>query len=71
MPIAFLLRRTTVVDLTNSVARVLGLMLGTSRRSDPVDAHVVLLARQRQWPVVSSDPGDLLALDPTLIVERI
>ena len=70
-PIAFLLRRTTVVDLTDSVARVLGLMLGTSRRSDPVDAHVVLLARQRQWPVVSSDPGDLLALDPTLIVERI
>ena len=71
VPIAFLLRRTTVVDLTYAVARVLGLMLGTSRRSDPVDAHIVLLARERRWPVVSSDAQDLLALDPTLVIERI
>ena len=70
-PIAFLLRRTTVVDLTYAVARVLGLMLSTSRRSDPVDAHIVLLARQWQWPVVSSDAEDLLALDPTLVIEHI
>lgn len=70
-PLAFLLRRTTVVDLTYAVARVLGLMLGTSRRADPVDAHIVFLARQRQWPVVSSDPEDLLVLDPTLAIERI
>ena len=71
VPIAFLLRRTTVVDLTYAVARVLGLMLGSSRRSDPVDAHVVLLARERRWPVISSDAQDLLALDPTLVIERI
>lgn len=71
VPIAFLLRRTIVVDLTYAVARVLGLMLRASRRSDPVDAHIVLLARQRQWPVVSSDAEDLLALDHTLVVERI
>ena len=71
VPMAFLLRHTTVVDLTYAVARVLGLMLGTSRRSDPVDAHVVLLARERRWPVISSDAQDLLALDPTLVIERI
>ena len=71
VPIAFLLRRTTVVDLTYAVARVLGLMLGSSRRSDPVDAHTVLLARARRWPVISSDAQDLLALDPTLVIERI
>ena len=71
VPLAFLLRRTTVVDLTYAVARVLGLMIGASRVSDPVDAHIVFLARQRQWPVVSSDPEDLLALDPTLVIERI
>ena len=71
VPIAFLLRRTTVVDLTHAVARVLGLMLGSSRRSDPVDAHIVLLARERRWPVISSDAQDLLALDPTLVIERI
>ena len=71
VPVAFLLRRTTVVDLTDSVARLLGLMLGIARRCDPVDAHIVLLARQRLWPVVSSDAEDLLALDPTLTIERI
>ena len=56
VPIAFLLRRTTVIDLTDSVARLLGRMLGATGTSDPVDAHVVLLARQRSWPVLTSDP---------------
>jgi hypothetical protein len=32
---------------------------------------VVLLARERSWPVLSSDAADLLAIDPTLIVERV
>jgi len=71
VPIAFLLRRAIVVDLTYAVARMLGRMLGAARRSDPVDAHVVLLAREREWPVLSSDPDDLLAIDPTLAIERI
>jgi hypothetical protein len=71
VPIAFLLRRTVVVDLTHLVARLLGRMLGVAGRSDPIDAHVVLLARQRGWPVLSSDPEDLLAIDPTLVIERI
>jgi predicted nucleic acid-binding protein len=71
IPVAFLLRRTTIVDLTSPVARILGCMLGSSRVSDPVDAHVAFLARQRGWPVLSSDADDLLAIDPTLRVERI
>lgn len=71
VPIAFLLRRTTVLDLTNAVARVLGRMLASTGTRDAIDAHVVLLARQRGWPVISSDPDDLHALDPTLHVERI
>jgi hypothetical protein len=71
VPIAYLLRRTTVFDLTHSVARVLGKMLGAVGQSDPVDAHIVFLSRQRGWPVLSSDPDDLLALDPGLVVERI
>jgi hypothetical protein len=70
-PVAFLLRRTTVADLTHAVARTLGRMLGLARSADPVDAHVVLLARERDWSVLSSDPRDLLAIDPTLRVERI
>lgn len=71
VPIAFLLRRAVVVDLTHAVARMLGKMLGTAGQADAIDAHVVLLARQRDWPVLTSDPDDLLGIDPTLIVERI
>ena len=71
VPVAFLLRRAKVVDLTYAVARVLGKMLGEASRADAVDAHVVLLARERSWPVLTSDPQDLLELDPTLVVERI
>jgi hypothetical protein len=46
-------------------------MLGAARRSDPIDAHIVLLARERDWPVLTSDPDDLLAIDPSLSFERI
>ena len=44
---------------------------GQSRTADPIDAHLVLIARERGWVVLSSDVGDLLAIDPTLTVERI
>jgi hypothetical protein len=71
VPVAFLLRRTQVVDLTASVARTLGRMLGMTRTRDPVDAHVVFLARERGWAIVSSDPDDLHAIDPDLVIERI
>jgi hypothetical protein len=46
-------------------------MLGTSGTSDPVDAHIVLLARERDWPVLTSDARDLLTIDPTLQLERV
>jgi hypothetical protein len=46
-------------------------MLGQSGQRDAVDAHVVFLARERNWPVLTSDPADLHAIDPTLDVERI
>jgi predicted nucleic acid-binding protein len=71
VPIAFLLRRTSVVDLTHPVARVLGRMLGATRTRDPIDAHIVLLARERGWSILSSDPDDLRAIDPTVAVEVI
>jgi hypothetical protein len=71
VPIAFLLRRVKVVDLTHAVARILGKMLGAAGQADTIDAHVVLLARERDWPVLTSDPDDLLGIDPTLMVERI
>jgi hypothetical protein len=71
VPIAYLLKRTVVVDLGRAVARTLGKMLGASGKHDPIDAHVVFLARERNWPVLTSDPADLRAIDPTLVVERI
>ena len=71
VPAAYLLKHTVVVDLTRSVARVLGRMLGQSGTHDAVDAHVVFLARERNWAVLTSDPDDLRAIDPTLKVERI
>jgi hypothetical protein len=71
VPVAFLLRRTEVVDLTGAVAKVLGKLLGMAGAADPIDAHVVWLARERGWPVLSSDADDLHALDPRLAVHAI
>ncbi len=71
VPIAFLLRRCAIIALDYAVARTLGRILGQSRTFDPIDAHVVLLARERSWPVLSSDAEDLLRIDPRLSVERI
>ncbi len=71
VPVAFLLRQTEVVDLTDGVARLLGRILGRVGTADPIDAHVVLLAQERGWPVLTSDPDELLAIDPELVVERV
>jgi hypothetical protein len=71
VPIAYLLKRTMVIDLSRAVARTLGRMLGQSRSRDVVDAHVVFLARERGWPVLTSDSKDLLAIDSTLEIEKI
>jgi hypothetical protein len=49
------------VDATN-----VGRLLAASGTSDIADAHVVICARRSSQPVVTSDPGDLRALDPAL-----
>jgi predicted nucleic acid-binding protein len=71
VPVSFLLRQTTVVDLTYAVARVLGRMLGSTKTSDVIDAHIVLLARERDWTVLTSDPDDLRRIDSGLTIETI
>ena len=55
-----------VDPLLEDVAYRLGLLLAKSGTSDVVDAHVALLARRLQATVLTSDPDDLTALDPTL-----
>ena len=71
IPVVYLLRRTVVVDLTHRVARLLGQLLGARGTNDPVDAHVVYLAKERGWPVLTTDVTDLRALDPTLVLQRV
>lgn len=70
-PLALLLRRlhTTVAEITVPTAKAVGVILG--RRSDGddlVDAHVVMLAREYGFAVITSDPDDLLAIDPGLAI---
>lgn len=51
--------------LAEDVSYRLGLLLAKSGTSDVVDAHVALLARGLRATVLTSDPDDLTALDPT------
>lgn len=39
--------------------------------SDVIDAHVALIARERGYAVVTSDPDDIRAIDPSLRIIEI
>lgn len=62
---------TDVVPLERVDATNVGRLLAASGTSDVVDAHVVICARRARQTVVTSDPDDLRALDPTLQVVAI
>ena len=69
VPLSYLLRRqgVEVQEITTPVAKAIGVFLGAYADADDiVDAHVVMLARSRRFPVVTSDPGDIHAIDPKL-----
>ena len=57
---------TDVVPLDRVDAVNVGRLLAASGTADVVDAHVVVCARRAQQRVVTSDPDDLRALDPTV-----
>jgi predicted nucleic acid-binding protein len=57
---------TEVIDLDRVDATSIGRLLAASGASDIADAHVVICARRSDQPVVTSDPGDLRKLDPSL-----
>lgn len=67
-PAAMLLSQIEVVAIDGLEGKLVGMVLGASRTRDPIDGHVVLLARERAWPVLTSDESDLLAIDPGLEV---
>jgi hypothetical protein len=57
---------TDVISLDRVDATSTGRLLAASGTSDIADAHVVICARRASQPVVTSDPGDLRALDPVI-----
>ncbi len=59
-----------VVPLDGELARAGGELCGRRGTSDLIDATVVLVARQRGGLVATSDPDDLLRLDPSLDLVR-
>ena len=73
VPLVRLSRQVTtdVVALGRADALGVGRLLAVSCTADVVDAHVVVSARRAGQPVVTSDPDDLLRLDPHLSVVRI
>lgn len=55
-----------VVALDDTAARAAGQLCGASGTSDVIDASVIVVARQRRFRVMTSDPDDLRRLDPRL-----
>ena len=53
-----------IVPLDEELARSCGELCGAASASDVIDASVVIVARERQDLIVTSDPGDLRRLDP-------
>ena len=53
-----------IVPLDEHIARSCGELCGARNCSDVIDASVVILARERRDPIVTSDPKDLRRLDP-------
>ena len=53
-----------IVPLDEQLARSCGELCGAASASDVIDASVVIVARERQDLIVTSDPGDLRRPDP-------
>ncbi len=53
-----------IIPLDEQLARSCGELCGATQTSDIIDASVVILARERGDPIVTSDPHDLRRLDP-------
>jgi predicted nucleic acid-binding protein len=71
--LAAFLRRpyVDIVALDADDARRVGLVLAASGTTDVIDAHVAVCALRRGWPVLTSDPKDISALAPTVLVHRV
>jgi hypothetical protein len=61
---------TEIVALDEPTARTVGVVCGRASVTDVVDVSVVICARERGHHVVTGDPDDLHAIDPSLTVVR-
>lgn len=60
-----------VEPLDELTAKAIGSLLGRTGTSDVVDASVVISARRHRALVLTTDPEDLLRLDPRVEVEAL
>ena len=60
------LKVTSVVALDTKLALRVGATCASTGSTDVVDVSVALCARDRRHPVVTSDPADIAAIDPSL-----
>ena len=60
-----------IVPLDDQVSRSCGELCGATGASDVIDASVVILAREYEDVIVTSDPDDLRRLDPKSVLVRI
>jgi hypothetical protein len=63
-------RDIDIAIMTPNAARSVGLLCARSGHDDVIGVHVALCARQRRHAVVTSDPDDMLRIDPGLAVIR-
>lgn len=57
-----------IVPLDEQLACSCGELCGATNTPDIVDASVVILARGRRDPIVTTDPHDLRRLDPAALI---
>lgn len=64
------LQVTSIVALDAKLALRVGARCASTGATDVVDVSVALCASDRGHPVVTSDPGDIAAIDPALMLVR-
>src|SRR5580658_9004455 len=60
-----------IVPLDDRLARSCGELCGAAMASDVIDTSVVIVARERQDLIVTSDPGDIRRLDPAAQIVKL
>ena len=60
-----------MAELTRAESREVAWLLAESKAWDGTAGHVILAARQRGWPVLTTDPGRLNRIAPDLDLDLI